>query len=157
MIFQKAEYMARKEFINLMEENGMMLERLLSKIHQYPSQNIGYSRQQLMVLVDLSVYGKLKLKEVAHHQCMPTPNLCIMFRKLEAEGLVSRMVDDQDRRNTWYCITPKGTKVANRFRAAVLDTIEDLCHGLTDAEEKKLTQCLVGLNAILKRVEEQNA
>lgn len=149
--------MARKEFINLMEQNGMMLERLLSKIHQYPSQAMGYSRQQLMVLVDLSVFGKLKLKEIAHHQSMPTPNLCIMFRKLESEGLVSRTVDDQDRRNTWYSVTAKGAKVANQFRNAVLDTIESLCHGLTATEEKKLTQCLIGLNTILKRVEEQNA
>ena len=149
--------MARKEFIRLMEENGLILERLLARIHQYPSQTIGYSRQQLMVLVDLSVSGRAKLKEIAHHQCMPTPNLCIMFRKLEAEGLVARTVDEEDRRNTWYSVTAKGRKVANQFRESVFDMIESFCNGLTSDEEKKLTKCFGDINTILKRVEEQNA
>ncbi len=149
--------MARKEFISLMEENGLILERLLARIHQYPSQTLGYSRQQLIVLVDLSISGKSKLKEIAHRQCMPTPNLCIMFRKLEAEGLVARTVEDSDRRNTWYSLTNKGNKIANQFRESVFDMIESVCHGLTSDEEKKLTKCLTDINNILKRVEEQNA
>lgn len=149
--------MERKAFINLIEENGLILERLLVRIHQYPSQHIGYSRQQLMVLVDLSISGKSKLKEIAHHQCMPTPNLCIMFRKLEAEGLVTRTIQDSDRRNTWYSLTAKGRKVANQFRESVFDMIESFFGNLTSGDEKKLTQCLVDINTILKRVEEQNA
>ena len=149
--------MARKEFIGLMEENGMIIERMLTRIHQYPSQTIGYSRQQLMVLVDLAMSGKAMLKEIAHHQCMPTPNLCIMFRKLESEGLVARDVDNQDRRNTWYSVTPKGRKIVNQFRENVFDMIESFCRGLTSDEEKKLTKCFLEINNILKRVEEQNA
>ena len=73
--------MSRKRFIGLMEENGLILERMLARIQQFPSQSIGYSRQQLLVLVDLLLSGKSKLKEIARRQCMPTPNLCIMFRK----------------------------------------------------------------------------
>lgn len=149
--------MARKEFIGLMEENGMIIERMLTRIHQYPSQTIGYSRQQLMVLVDLAMSGKAMLKEIAHHQCMPTPNLCIMFRKLESEGLVARDVDNQDRRNTWYSVTPKGRKIVNQFRENVFDMIESFCRGLTSDEEKKLTKCFLEINNILKRMEEQNA
>lgn len=149
--------MARKEYIDLMEENGMILERMFARIHQYPSQTIGYSRQQLMILVDLLVSGKSKLKEIAHRECIPTPNLCIMFRKLEGEGLVARAVDDLDRRNTWYSLTTKGAKVAQKFKDTVLDTIESFCAGLSGDEEKKLTQSLTYLNQILKRVEEQNA
>ena len=149
--------MARKEFIGLMEENGMIIERMLTRIHQYPSQTIGYSRQQLMVLVDLAMSGKAMLKEIAHHQCMPTPNLCIMFRKLEGEGLVARDVDNQDRRNTWYSVTPKGRKIVNQFRENVFDMIESFCRGLTSDEEKKLTKCFLEINNILKRMEEQNA
>jgi len=149
--------MARKEFVKLMEENGMLLEHIVARLHQYPSQTVGYSRLQLMVLVDLMVSGKSKLKEIAHRQCMPTPNLCIMFRKLEGEGLVTRMVDEDDRRNTWYSVTNKGAKIANQFKEAVFDMVENFCRGLSADEEKKLTQCLTYLNTILKRVEEQNA
>ncbi|MBO4672607.1 MAG: MarR family transcriptional regulator [Alphaproteobacteria bacterium] len=149
--------MARKELIKLIEENGMILERIFARIHQYPSQTVGYSRQQLMILVDLLVSGKSKLKEIAHREGMPTPNLCIMFRKLEGEGLVARTIDEQDRRNTWYSLTAKGQKTANQFKDAVLNTIESFFHGLSSAEEKKLTECMNYFNGVLKRVEEQNA
>ncbi len=149
--------MARKEFISLIEENGMIVERMLMRIHQYPSQDLGYSRQQLMVLVDLAISGKSMLKEIAHRQGIPTPNLCIMFRKLEGEGLVARTVDDQDRRNTWYSVTPHGRKIVNQFRENVFDIIESFCNCLTPDEEKTVTKCLGDINRILKRVEEQNA
>ncbi len=149
--------MSKKEYINLIAENGMIMERMLARINQLPSQSIGYSRQQLGILVGLMASGKSKLKEIAHRNGMPTPNLCIMFRKLESDGLVMRMVDDDDRRNTLYSLTPRGKKVVNQFRDAVMDTIEFFCRNLTVADEKKLTEYLFGINKILKRVEEQNA
>lgn len=149
--------MSKKEYINLIAENGMIMERMLARINQLPSQSIGYSRQQLGILVGLMASGKSKLKEIAHRNGMPTPNLCIMFRKLESDGLVMRMVDDEDRRNTLYSLTPRGKKVVNQFRDAVMDTIEFFCRNLTVADEKKLTEYLFGINKILKRVEEQNA
>ncbi len=149
--------MARKRFIELIEEHGMILERLLTRIQQFPSQKVGYNRQQLIILVDLFVSGRSKLKEIAHRQCIPTPNLCIMFRKLEGEGLVSRTVDENDRRNTWYSVTAKGQRVAMKFKDAVMDTIEHFCRNLTVSEEKKLAECFEYLNKILTRVEEQNA
>ncbi|MBR6751893.1 MAG: winged helix DNA-binding protein [Alphaproteobacteria bacterium] len=149
--------MSKKEYINLIAENGMIMERMLARINQLPSQSIGYSRQQLGILVGLMASGKSKLKEIAHRNGMPTPNLCIMFRKLESDGLVMRMVDDDDRRNTLYSLTPRGKKIVNQFRDAVMDTIEFFCRNLTVADEKKLTEYLFGINKILKRVEEQNA
>ncbi len=149
--------MSKKEYINLIAENGMIMERMLARINQLPSQSIGYSRQQLGILVGLMASGKSKLKEIAHRNGMPTPNLCIMFRKLESDGLVMRMIDDDDRRNTLYSLTPRGKKIVNQFRDAVMDTIEFFCRNLTVADEKKLTEYLFGINKILKRVEEQNA
>ena len=149
--------MSKKEYINLIAENGMIMERMLARINQLPSQSIGYSRQQLGILVGLMASGKSKLKEIAHRNGMPTPNLCIMFRKLESDGLVMRMIDDDDRRNTLYSLTPRGKKIVNQFRDAVMDTIEFFCRNLTVADEKKLTEYLFGINKILKREEEQNA
>lgn len=149
--------MAQKEYISLIEENGMILERLLSRVQQYPSQTVGYSRQQLIILCDLLISGKSKLKEIAHRQCTPTPNLCIMFRKLESEGLIARTVDEQDRRNTWYSLTAKGQKITNQFKQEVLNTIESFFNGLTATEEKKLTECITFMNKILKHVENKNA
>lgn len=149
--------MAKKEYISLIEENGQIVERMFARINQYPSQTIGYNRQQLMVLVDLMMVGRSKLKDIARRQGMPTPNLCIMFRKLESDGLVVRTIDDDDRRNTLYSLTPRGKKITSQFKESVFNTITDFCQCLTAAEEKKLTECLYHINKILKRVEEQNA
>lgn len=148
--------MSRKEYINLIEENGLIIERLMSKVYQHPSRQVGYSRQQMMILVDLFVFGSSRLKEIAGRECISTPNLCIMFKKLESAGLVARTTNVADRRNTWYSLTPGGRKIVNRFKDIVLDTIETLCRNLTTAEEKKLTECVAYINKILTRVEEQN-
>ncbi len=149
--------MARKKFIELMEQNGMILERLLARIQQFPSQKLGYNRQQLFILCDLAASGRSKLKEIARRQCMPTPNLCIMFRKLEAEGLVARSVDENDRRNTWYSVTARGQKIVTKFKDSVMDMIEHFCRNLSMVEENKLTEYFEYMNKILTRVEEQNA
>ncbi len=149
--------MTRKRFIELIEQHGVILERLLARVQQFPSQKLGYNRQQLFILCDLAMSGRSKLKEIAHRQCIPTPNLCIMFRKLEAEGLVARNVDENDRRNTWYSVTGKGQKIAIKFKDSAMDMIEHFCRNLSTAEEVKLTESLECINKILTRVEEQNA
>ena len=138
--------MEKKEYIALIEENGMIVERMLSRIHQYPSQSVGYSRQQLMVLVDLMTVGRSKLKEIAHRQGMPTPNLCIMFRKLESDGLVVRTVDDQDRRNTWYEITDAGAEIAKQ----ALDILGCAIENLTSSDIKNVFDNFT--NAIKKSI-----
>ena len=92
----------------LMEENIRILDCLADRIKRDPSRTIGYTRQQLTILIRLYIGGRALLKDIARREQVPTPNLCMLFRKLEKDGLVIRDIDEKDRRNTWYDLSPHG-------------------------------------------------
>ncbi len=147
--------MARKEFIRLMEENIVALDRMATGLQMDPDKVSNVPHQQLRVLVRL--YGMpARLKDIARREHMSTPNLCAIFRKLERDGLVARTIDESDRRNTWYRCTPDGDKIAvaalNNFRSA----IEKLFSGISPADEQKLTGALKALQEVLKDMEKNN-
>lgn len=149
--------MSRKEFIQLLEDNIFILDRLADKLKKNPALICGYPKQQISVLVRLYIGGRARLKDIARREYVTTPNLCASFRKLEHDGLVVRVVDDKDRRNTWYFCTVRGEEVAqtalNAFRAA----ISDLFVNLTRADEETLTKSLKNINDILNKMEIGNA
>lgn len=149
--------MARKEFIRLFESNILRLGKLADRLERDPLQVLGYPRQQISVLVRLHIGGPAKLKDIARRECVTTPNLCATFRKLEREGLVERTIDDQDRRNTWYAVTPAGEAVASGAMEKVRSAIGRLFSNLSRADEEALTAALKTMNNILTKMELNNA
>ena len=93
--------MARKEFVKLMEENVLILDRLADRLRIDPSTLSGYPRNQMVVLVRLYMGGRARVKDLARREGVAAPNLCASFRKLERDGLVLRMADVRDRRNVY--------------------------------------------------------
>lgn len=149
--------MARKEFINLLEANIFILDRLSDKLKRYPVVFAGYPRQQLSILVRLHMGGPAKLKDIARREMVTAPNLCAAFRKLERDGLVLRKIDENDRRNTWYSVTKAGEKVANQAIESMRNTIEMLFSKLSRSDEDSLTKSLKTINGILTKMELSNA
>lgn len=149
--------MARKEFINLLEANIFILDRLSDKLKRFPVIFAGYPRQQLSILVRLHMGGPAKLKDIARREMVTAPNLCAAFRKLERDGLVLRKIDENDRRNTWYSVTKTGEKVANQAIESMRNTIEMLFSKLSRSDEDSLTKSLKTINGILTKMELANA
>ncbi len=149
--------MPRKEFVQLIESNVLILDRLSDRLRQNTTSVLGFPRQQMTVLVRLHLGGRAQLKDIARREHLTTPNLCAAFRKLESEGLVQRDIDDHDRRNTWYSVTPAGEHMAlaamERFRA----NIETVFHTLSSSDERELTAALKTMNDILSKMEKDNA
>lgn len=148
--------MARKEFVSLMEENIWTLDKIAEKLRLDRVETTGYPRQLMSILVRLHNGGRAKLKDIARREHVSAPNLCAAFRKLEHDGLVIRAIDDEDRRNTWYCVSPSGTELAIRamdlFRAGVEKVFADL----SSADEKRLTDALRTMRDIIRKVELKN-
>ena len=85
--------MSRKEFVRLMESNIWMLDKYADKLRIDQAQLSGFPRQQMSILVRLHQGGRAMLKDIARREFVSTPNLCAVFRKLESDGLVLRVVD----------------------------------------------------------------
>lgn len=148
--------MARKEFVSLMEENIWTLDKIAEKLRLDRVETTGYPRQLMSILVRLHNGGRAKLKDIARREHVSAPNLCAAFRKLEQDGLVIRAIDDADRRNTWYCVSPSGTELAIRamdlFRAGVEKVFADL----SKEDEKRLTDALRTMRDVIRKVELKN-
>ncbi len=145
--------MSRKEFVKLMEENVLILDRLAYRLRLEPSTLSGYPRNQMSVLVRLHMGGRARLKDIARREGVSAPNLCASFRKLEQDALVLRVIDESDRRNVYYSVTEKGrelaVKVMNNFR----NGIDKMFSGIARSDEDALTTALKTINGILKKME----
>lgn len=148
--------MARKDFVCLMEENIWILDRIADHLRLDRVDTTGYPRQMMSILVRLHNGGRARLKDIARREHVSAPNLCAAFRKLEAEGLVIRTIDEEDRRNTWYCVSERGAELAevamNLFRVG----IERIFANVSREDEARLTGALRIMRDILKKVELAN-
>ncbi len=145
--------MPRKEFIRLMEANVLILDKLADRLRIDPAHMSGYPRQQMSVLVRLYLGGRAKLKDIARREQLSAPNLCAAFRKLERDGLVLRVTDDQDRRNTWYSATQAGVELAEKVMENFRLGIDKMFSGIPSGDEEQLTGALKTINRILKKME----
>ena len=148
--------MSRKEFVTLLENNIWTLDRLADKLRLDRAEATGYPRQLLSILVRLHNGGRAKLKDIARREHVSTPNLCAAFRKLEHDGLVIRTTDDVDRRNTWYCVSPRGAELSIRAMELFRDGAEKIFANISKDDEKRLTEALRTLNSVLENVELNN-
>lgn len=135
-----------------MERHILTLMRIRNRLRIDPAKLSGYSRGQLSVLVQLYLVGRARLKDVARIEMLSTPNLCAMLKKLERDGLVVHSIDDHDRRNTWYNLTPAGANVAMRAIAGVRDAMEQMFARLTAQSRQDLIVAMQTVNNILNKV-----
>ena len=149
--------MPRQEFVRLMEENVLTLNRLGEQLKIEPGVISDYPRQQLTTLVRLNIGCRAKLKDIARREGITPPHLCATFRKLEKDCLVERTIDENDRRNTWYSVTPRGKEIASRVMEKFREGIEKLFSDIESEDEKRLTAAMKTMNEILTKMEIKNA
>ncbi|MBO5739669.1 MAG: MarR family transcriptional regulator [Alphaproteobacteria bacterium] len=145
--------MARKEFVRLMEENIWTLDKIADKLRLDRVDTTGYPRQLMSILVRLHNGGRARLKDIARREHVSAPNLCAAFRKLESDGLVIRTIDEDDRRNTWYCVSESGAELARVAMDLFRGGIERIFANVSREDEVRLTQALRTMHEVLKKVE----
>lgn len=148
--------MARKEFVNLMEESIWTLDKIADKLRLDRVETTGYPRQLMSILVRLNQGGRAKLKDIARRERVSAPNLCAAFRRLEADGLVIRAIDEEDRRNTWYCVSPAGAEKARIAMNLFRNGIERVFANISREDEVRMTDALRTMRDIIKKVELNN-
>ena len=149
--------MTHAEVTSLMAENMRIMGRLSSRLQPLLEENSKNSRQQMSVLVRLYLAGKIKLKDFANREVISTANLCAVFRKLEADKLVIRSIDETDHRDMWYEVTKSGKVLAEKLIDKFMKGLEGLCKVLPSEDEDRLAETVKTINGILKKMEALNA
>ena len=149
--------MVRKELISLLQKNILLFAKLSERINRDMVNFGGYSRQQAQFLIRLYLGGRVRLKDLAAREFLPAPNLCAAFRKMERDGLVLRVVDEDDRRNTWYSVTDAGAAAAMKFLEMFHQAIAEIFKDIDKDDEEKLIDSFKTMNGILMNMESKNA
>ena len=149
--------MVHKELVSWLEKNVLLFAKLSERINRGRVQFGEYSRQQVQFLIGLHLGGRQKLKDIAAREFVPAPNLCAAFRKLERDGLVARNIDEKDRRNTWYSVTPTGAEVAKRFMEIFHQAMAAIFKDIDKADEEELIRSFKSINNIFVKMEARNA
>ncbi len=149
--------MVRKELISLLEKNIILFSKLSERINRAQIDFRPYSRTQVQLLMRLYISGRTRLKDLAAREFVPAPNLCAAFRKMESDGIVSRTVDENDRRNTWYSVTEQGAKVATKFINMFHQVMATMFKDIEKADEEKLIESFKTMNCILEKMGDKNA
>ncbi|MCL2737761.1 MAG: MarR family transcriptional regulator [Alphaproteobacteria bacterium] len=136
-------------FQNIIISLGWLSNRINTESHI-----MGHSRQYLRVLLQLHISGRSLLKNTARQTDISASNLCPMLKIMEQDGLVSRKIDEEDRRNVWYSLTPAGKKIAEKGMLEMRVRIAKLFSGLNQKDEARLTAALSTLDEILNSIKE---
>lgn len=95
----------------------------------------------------------LKMGEISERLMVSNGNTTSVVLQLEKDGLVERLINQEDRRSTLIRLTAKGTKLYNKINKSYAQWLEDIFATVNTAQYKRLHKDLSDLKLnISKRV-----
>lgn len=108
---------------------------------------LGLSLGQELVLLVLAERGTCSPGEIAQATGTEPPTVTVAVRRLEEQGLLRREACPHDRRRHWLRLTPAGSALVPRVRAARRDLARTMLDGMTPVEADHLIELLDRLAA----------
>lgn len=107
---------------------------------------------ELDVLFGTDRHGPLRLSDLAGLAGLNPTMLSRLVPKLEASGLVRRLVVEGDKRVCRIDVTPKGRRLLDRIRSERNDALSRLLRGLEDDEIEAVLNALPVLEELAERL-----
>lgn len=107
------------------------------------------TEKQFFVMINISKYEKIELKNLSKELYVSTSSLCILLNKLVEQDYVSREEDCRDRRNTFYAITEKGREIIQSEGEKFISIIKEKMDSLDDGNKDVLFESLININDIV--------
>jgi len=102
----------------------------------------GLSPERLSVLSVLVYAGPATMSALAAAEQVSPPAITRIVQGLEADGLVSRLAVESDRRQTRVQATARGRRLLERARARRIDLLADVLADATGAELETVSRAL---------------
>lgn len=95
----------------------------------------------------LTIVNRLRREQVTQRRLseelyVSFPNVTVMLTRLETNGLIERTVNDEDRREKFVSITPRGRALLKRIWKEQPAQLNRVMAGLNDAERLELCRLL---------------
>lgn len=102
---------------------------------------ITFARYEVLVLISFSKAGRLPLSKIGERLMVHPTSVTNAMDRLESQGLVRRIADDQDRRRTFAELTDEGQRVLAEATAAIM-AIDFAVPGLSTAQQDQTYELL---------------
>jgi DNA-binding MarR family transcriptional regulator len=109
----------------------------------------GLSPSQLAALATIELHGPMTLGALAEHERVAPPSITKVVTKLEADGLVARAADPNDRRVARVSLTAEGTALLDASRRRKNQWLNERIQRLDGAERARLADALDVIDSII--------
>jgi len=111
----------------------------------------GLTLTQLSTLATIGRHGPLTLGALAQHERVAPPSITRVVTKLEADGLIARTTDPDDRRSSLVVATRTGKALLTRSRQRRDAWLADRIDELPPADRARLADALDVLEGLTDR------
>ena len=108
----------------------------------------------MAVLLNTVRNGPIRLAEVADQEGLNPTLLSRTVANLAQDGLVTRTVDETDRRSAWLDATPAGRELAERIRAQRTHAVQVALEELSPGDRTLVEAALPALEQLAQRLHE---
>jgi DNA-binding MarR family transcriptional regulator len=112
----------------------------------------GLSHGLLSALATVAKRGPVRLADLAQTEMVSAPSITRVVAELEARGLITRSIDEDDRRAFRIEVTQAGMDAVLRARAARSRVVADLLADLSPAEVAAIAAALPALERVLEQI-----
>lgn len=127
----------------------LSVTRLARQLRQHAS--LGLTPSQLSALASIDRHGPVTLGDLAEHERVAPPTITKVVNKLEADDLVTRRVDPEDRRYNRVTTTPTGDALLEQTRERRDAWLTVRLRELDPASYARLTAALDALESLTGR------
>ncbi len=100
------------------------------------------TQPQFLLLVKLHTNGTCSMNVLATHMQVKLPTMTGMVNRLVKAGCLKRVLKEEDRRQVWIALTPKGHTFLKHFQGILKKRWEDVL-AILDEREVKQFYCIV--------------
>lgn len=90
--------------------------------------------------------GAMSLKDIGELLGKEKSTITTLVNKLQKQGYVDKVKGQEDRRNTYVCLTEKGKEIESKFREISTEVQNTAYRNFTEEEKKELLRLLKKLN-----------
>jgi DNA-binding MarR family transcriptional regulator len=102
-----------------------------------------HGRSKIMRLLFLSEEERMPQHEISRQLGVTSANVTYLIDGMEKEGLVNRLVNQADRRETLVALTEKGDDLARRLVPLVGEFMGTICRDFSEEEKHQFVDLLV--------------
>ena len=130
-----------------------LINELYSKMNQTMSnqlKDIGLTHQQTMIIKLIAHNKKITISEICNEMTLSKGTVSGIVSRLEKLGLVIKVKDEEDLRNTYVVFSEKGNLFAQKFRDEMNHCFEEIFKNFTSEELEHFKYVLKTANGKIK-------